>query len=576
MNNRIYHILYGIMVVVVLTMIVWPGTHYEGKSVIEESFPEAMGFSDEWVLEDGTLVDTSALRDLEDTEPYKEFSVFNYIPQGVEEGQYLCFRSKNIFLQVYFDDELVYNPYVSESPLYTKSTGTRWNYIPIHSEDVGKRIEIRVIKVYEEGRASVDNLYIGEPARVIMDTIEGKLVSFITCVLILFVGVILIIVDIPINMRTQKNHELLYLGMFSVSVAIWCLAETHLIQFYYGDSRTMQLVSCCSLMLISIPITLYLDAAFGFRRRKVMMGMVSLSFLSFVATIILHLTRIADVHETLHIWHVVLIMSAIVLLYIIIRNTFVIGKSTSRNVYHILRGVGLCSLSVATIIDIYRYYKGNSNDTAMFVRIGLLVFIVCFGSSSLEKTINAVKLGVQTEIVSQLAYRDGLTRVANRTAFEEHLVELEKRKNDIPAIGIIMFDVNDLKFVNDNFGHQTGDNMLVKSATLIEDAFAGEQGECYRIGGDEFAVVLSGAQVQEYYENRIARFKEIMSKYNAQPDKEFRISIAHGFAVYDKSDEDEMLMNVYQRADVLMYENKKKMKENQIAPEEYYKTGVLM
>ena len=71
----------------------------------------------------------------------------------------------------------------------------------------------------------------------------------------------------------------------------------------------------------------------------------------------------------------------------------------------------------------------NSLYRFIFQRgIGLLIFIICYGSSSLEKTINAVKLGVQAEFVSQLAYRDGLTGIGNRTAFQEHLVDLEKIK----------------------------------------------------------------------------------------------------------------------------------------------------
>lgn len=575
MKNRIYHIIYGIMVATVFVMIGWVFAHYEGPSIVEESFEEPLDFSTGWVLEDGSEVDMSGLKYLEDVGVYEEFSAFHDIPEDLMEGQYLCFRSKNVFFSVYFDGELVYEPYVPESKVYTKSSGTRWNYVPITMEDAGKQIEFRITKVYESGRSSIDNLYIGQPARTIMDLVEEKLVAFITCILTLFVGFVLIIVDIPINMRAQKNHELLYLGLFSVSVATWCLAETHLLQFYLGDSRMMQMVSCCSLMLISIPMTLYLDAAFGFRKRGAMMGMVAVSFLNFVVAIILHFTKIADVHETLYFSHVVLVMSAVVLFYTIIRNTFTMGKSATRNVYRILRGVGLSGLSIATVIDIYRYYKGTGNDTAMFVRIGLLIFIVCFGSSSLEKTINAVKLGVHMEIVSQLAYRDGLTRIGNRTAFEEQLVDLEKQKDELAAVGIIMFDVNDLKYVNDNFGHRTGDNMLVASAGLIEQAFVEQQGECYRIGGDEFAVLLSGDNVQERYDRGIVFFRELMNQHNEQPDKEFRISIAHGFAFYDKSQQGKMLMNIYQQADMLMYEDKKQIKRCQTAPEDYYRTGVL-
>ena len=98
---------------------------------------------------------------------YKAFSVFNTVPENLEEGQHLCFRSKNIYYKVYLDGELVYDPYVPQSELYPKSFGTRWNYVPISMEDVGKQIEIEITKVYESERACVDNICIGQPAKVI-------------------------------------------------------------------------------------------------------------------------------------------------------------------------------------------------------------------------------------------------------------------------------------------------------------------------------------------------------------------------------------------------------------------------
>ena len=47
----------------------------------------------------------------------------------------------------------------------------------------------------------------------------------------LFAGLLLMIADIPANMQRDKNHELLYLGLFAISIALWCLAETNLLQF---------------------------------------------------------------------------------------------------------------------------------------------------------------------------------------------------------------------------------------------------------------------------------------------------------------------------------------------------------
>ena len=98
-----------------------------------------------------------------------------------------------------------------------------------------------------------------------------------------------------------------------------------------------------------------------------------------------------------------------------------------------------------------------------------------------------------------------------------------------------MFDVNDLKYVNDHMGHHQGDAMLVKSADIIKAAFENADSKCFRIGGDEFAVLISGDHVQEHYEEGFVRFTDQMKQYNELPDKKFRISIACGFALYDES-----------------------------------------
>lgn len=572
-RNSKFEIIYSFMLLFFVCIIIWLLCHYKGPKLAEEFFNNPIPYEEGWHTEDGSPVILDKLNQVEGTKAGEEYSIYNTVPDTVIEGDALCFRSKNIFFQVYIDGELQYEPYVPESRIYTNSMGTKWNYVMIPVADAGETIEVRVTYVYDSARACMDNIYIAQPTGVLLNTFEEKMVAFITCILLLFVGLLLIVADIPINMRSQKNHELRYLGLFSVGIAIWCTSETNLVQIYIGGSRLMQVVSCSSLMLISIPLVLYLDTAFGFRHRHMTTILCSLSALQFLICWGLHFLKIADIHETLTACHIMLGISAVILFYVIVHSSLVNTEKHSRNIYRLLRTIGLSSLSVATGVDIIRYYRGNGTDSAMFVRIGLLLFIICFGSSSLEKTINAVKLGVQTEFVAQLAYRDGLTQIGNRTAFEEHLVDLEKIKDELPAVGIIMFDVNDLKYVNDHMGHHQGDAMLVKSAEIIQTAFADAGNDCFRIGGDEFAVLLSGQEIEKHYEEGLVHFEQEVKQYNDLPDKAFRISIASGFAVYDKDCDDTKLMDTYQRADKEMYRNKREIKAKQIPPDKYYAKG---
>ena len=569
-RNKTYHILYSVMILTFFLMLISCAISYNGPAPQQELSTGHISMENAWTLADGSTADTGHLNELSGVTPKHEYSIYLALPSKLEQGVSLNFRSKNIFYKVYIDGTLRYEPYVEDSVFYTKSYGTRWNFIPLNAEDAGKTVELRFSTVYSSSRACIDNTVINTAASMILTILREKSVALITCILLLFVGLLLIIADIPINMQSEKNHELMYLGLFAVSIAVWCLSETNLIQLFTGDSRIMQIVSCYSLMLIPIPMVLYLDSAFGFRRRIIVPIITLLSFAEYVVCTILHFTKILDYRETLKATHIMLVVSAVTLLATIIKNAFMVGKNQIKNVYRVLRGIGLMGLAFATGIDLWRFYQGNSTDSAMFVRIGLLIFIICYGSSSLEKTINAVRLGVRAEFVSQLAYKDGLTGIGNRTSFQEHLVELEKTKLTGPSIGIVMFDVNDLKYVNDNLGHSLGDSMLVESAKIIKNAFDTVDGSCYRIGGDEFAVVICGEDAKAQYEQGITRFHDAIQKYNSKPTFPFRISIAHGCAIYDTNQPETKLLDLYEQADAYMYQNKKDIKSKELPPAEYY------
>lgn len=569
-KNLIYHIVYAAMALLFLLIVVWAALINKGQSPTALLSEGNAAFDEGWFLEDGSAADMEHLHEMSQVEPYQEQSVYHTLPPDLGEGKSLCFRTKNISYQVYVGGRLRYEPNIRESRVYNRSLGTRWSYVPLYRSDAGALVEIRFQTVYQDARACVDHLALGSAAGEITGVFTGKTVAFSTCLLLLFAGLLLIIVDIPANLRVDKNHELLYLGLFAISIALWCLAETNLLQFYTDDSRLLQIVSCCSLMMIPIPMTLYLDAAFGFKRKWVVPVLCGLSATEFIVCTVLHFTGVMDYHETLTLTHIMLAVSAVLLLYTILKNACLERKSKVRNIYKAIRTVGLMGIGFATGIDIVRYYCGHNSDSAMFVRIGLLIFILCYGSASLEKMVNAVKLGMQTEFVSQLAYRDGLTGVGNRTAFQERLEELEEKKRTLAGIAVVMFDVNDLKYVNDHLGHQRGDELIVGSADMIREALEAEGGSCFRIGGDEFAGIFEGEDIFGRCDRALARFKKAMDSYNAVPNQPLRISIASGYAVYDRSQENEKLMDVYQQADVRMYENKKQIKSAQSKPAEFY------
>ena len=128
----------------------------------------------------------------------------------------------------------------------------------------------------------------------------------------------------------------------------------------------------------------------------------------------------------------------------------------------------------------------------------------------------------------QKAYKDGLTRVQNRMAFLEMKDELDEliRNGQITSFGIIVFDINNLKKINDTLGHEAGDAYIKAASTLMSDCFV--HSPVYRIGGDEFAVLLRG--------NDLVNHENLLESFETQNEINRRngyVVVSSGLAFFD-------------------------------------------
>lgn len=162
------------------------------------------------------------------------------------------------------------------------------------------------------------------------------------------------------------------------------------------------------------------------------------------------------------------------------------------------------------------------------------------------------------DAMSELAVVDSLTGVRNKTAFSREVDKLNtllEAEVSIP-FGMAMIDLNYLKVINDTYGHDKGDEALRTMTSVICTVFAHSQ--VFRVGGDEFVVILRGYDYQ-YVEELKAQFLSVVSSQYEQTEPWKHISAAMGVALYDKSI-DTTADDVLRRADKAMYMNKISMK----------------
>lgn len=160
--------------------------------------------------------------------------------------------------------------------------------------------------------------------------------------------------------------------------------------------------------------------------------------------------------------------------------------------------------------------------------------------------------------INKLAYLDSLTGFHNKTAYLKKIKQInEEIEKGVIAFSIIVFDINDLKLINDTYGHVDGDHFITEASQIIKQSFP--DGACYRIGGDEFTVLLENEQLK-FLAMNLESFYENIRTSNDCSDYEYKISIAYGVANYEPSI-DLNYNDVFNRADLQMYQLKEKMKK---------------
>ena len=176
-------------------------------------------------------------------------------------------------------------------------------------------------------------------------------------------------------------------------------------------------------------------------------------------------------------------------------------------------------------------------------------------ADSFQKTVNHLQEYIT--YINTLAYRDALTGVKNKTAYEDMVQRMEERMRfDWPQFAVVVFDLNNLKMVNDQYGHDFGNMLIINACKIICATF--QNSPVYRIGGDEFVVLLENSDYA-HYPLLLEKLAQNIADFNDSAHMGSKISIARGVAVYNSAT-DLVFGQVFKRADEAMYQNKATVK----------------
>ena len=234
------------------------------------------------------------------------------------------------------------------------------------------------------------------------------------------------------------------------------------------------------------------------------------------------------------------------------------GHLVMLNLYvrDMIYGVLVCDIPY----NIFSYYESLIYQVSCAIRILHLLMFTEETSNQLKESLEIItKNNLRLDT---LAKQDELTGIYNRRGFyieSDNLLKDDKEKKKYIMVGFA--DTDNLKMINDSFGHDEGDQVIISSSKVLSETL-GDRGIIARMGGDEFAFVFTTDnrdEEREFFDD----FEENIRKFNEVSDKEYRLSISLGMYVYEYNDSIN-LKELLESADREMYHIKKKRRVKDI------------
>ena len=528
--------LIGISIISLVIIGVYGYVHKVGEKVDE--------ISSDWVGETGKA------NDLKSFQSSKGEAVY-YTMTSTGENDVLIFSERNLYTDIYVDGEIVSKDDMSQSKVFGSSPGTRWRTVTLPKSDQPMEIKVVAFNCFDNSAGFISKCYVGEISAVQTKLMGDSLAVFILGFMWVLLGMICIVAYVTLYKKFALEKDFLYLSVGTLFCAIWCSAETNLWQFFLGYSQMVHLISYISLFIIPIPFAQLLCYRLEGKWKTASCVYAIAAEANAVITFLLNATGIKEYHYTTFTVRILLLM----LLPLAVKLVSKYAKREKSKNFEKFLLVAVFLLVAFIAVGIICYIIGLYILYVTFVRWALFFLLLILFGYQFVGISNVFVKGLQTEFLQEMALMDHLTKFYNRAGFAKHRAEFDNPKN---PIGIIQFDVNSLKQVNDNQGHEKGDELICLASSGIYQSFS-SSGKCYRMGGDEFMVVLTGEDPEADYKRGQQLLEEYCSYANSVEDRTFDLLIAHGFTM--KRD-DETLNSAMDRADGLMYENKKKMKAN--------------
>lgn len=419
---------------------------------------------------------------------------------------------------------------------YCKSPSSLQHFVEIPLYTEGQEICITIRYIYEGKYSSDITVYGGSFGSHVIYLLKAEVADIIISLALLLMSFTLIVLFIAELIYKIVDRGALILALLCGLFVLGSNSDLFINQLMVTNHNVGYINYFYSIYTVPLLLMCYLETL----SEKLKCSAVFITHLVLIGTLVtLHMLGISELPETMTAYCIVSGVEFVYVTFKVIRC----GITEKGIAFHAFL-LMIVSVFVNLIMYLVNPVKGVKITAA---KIGVCVYVAAALVQYVRRLSARMADVRNSESLKIQAYTDALTGIGNRLAYNA-----EVEQADFRHLTLFSFDVNNLKYYNDNFGHLMGDRLIKEAAELLTRVF----GKVYRTGGDEFMAI----HYDEDVETAAVLKQELATLAGAGSSDELVMEIACGYACYE--DGDSSHEDLMRRADQAMYEHKHEIKEH--------------
>lgn len=402
-------------------------------------------------------------------------------------------------------------------------------------------------------KRTFDSFQISRAPFILNRTTFVSYFSLLLAVCAIVLGLMTIVMYIVFKKCGISITQLFYFAVYVLTSGFWYVVNENINNFFVDMSSLYRTLEMADLMLLSGFFSMYLQSFLqGSRKRAVRISSTVIVILAPVCEILQFLTPF-DMYAFYGWLRFILILNMLLAGgCIVYEGKFEHFKPADRII------VACLIIIICFVLDLLTSSISFIPHT-IFSKLGSIYFVISQCRELLDYMVMLIQRTAEAKYYKEIAYKDTLTHVSNRTSWNERIKKIEEDHLNLENYGVVLFDLNNLKDVNDHMGHACGDKFISSACKIICDVF--DNCEVFRIGGDEFVALMKNFTHSDC-DRKILEFNTACGKWNWEnSDALFDMSVASGGALFDPQ-VDTTFEETISRADAFMYQEKLEMKGN--------------